>query len=135
MSDPLALVPLAAAAHGGTIDDVPAHQLVAAGLTLLQRCAPLVRSLAGKRSGILLPTTPAYLTALAASDGRGAVLINPLAAPPEIEHQLHDAGVGAVFTIASVASIMPTRPRVSTRPSASPGSSAAIGQTIHQPLV
>ena len=103
MSDPLALVPLAAAAHGGRIDDIPAHQLVAAGLTLLQRCAPLVRALSGKRSAILLPTMPAYLTALAASDGRGAVLINPLAAPPEIEHQLRDSNVGAVFTIESLA--------------------------------
>src|SRR5690349_16600664 len=36
----------------------------------------------------------------------------------------------AVFTIASAASIMPTRPRVSTRPSASPGSSFAIGALI-----
>ncbi|HJR42045.1 MAG TPA: AMP-binding protein [Gemmatimonadaceae bacterium] len=113
MSDPLALVPLAAAAHGGTIDDVPTGQLVAAGLTLLQRCAPLVRALAGKRAGILLPTTPAYLTALAAADGRGAVLINPLAAPPEIEHQLTDADVGAVLTIASLAGKLPPAiPRV-----------------------
>jgi hypothetical protein len=32
----------------------------------------------------------------------------------------------AVLTIASVASIMPTNPRVSTRPSASPGSSCAF---------
>src|SRR6478672_4861399 len=36
----------------------------------------------------------------------------------------------AVFTIASAASIMPTRPRVSTRPSASPGRSFAIGTLI-----
>src|SRR5436305_11378373 len=36
----------------------------------------------------------------------------------------------AVFTMASAASIMPTRPRVSTRPSASPGRSFAIGATI-----
>ena len=34
-----------------------------------------------RRSAILLPTSPAFLTALAASEGRGAVLINPLAAP------------------------------------------------------
>src|SRR5437773_1826040 len=36
----------------------------------------------------------------------------------------------AAFTMASAASIMPTRPRVSTRPSASPGRSFAIGASI-----
>src|SRR5262245_15461054 len=36
----------------------------------------------------------------------------------------------AAFTIASAASIMPTRPRVSTRPSASPGRSFAIRTLI-----
>src|SRR5690349_9235320 len=36
----------------------------------------------------------------------------------------------AALTIASAASIMPTRPRVSTRPSASPGRSFAIGTLI-----
>src|SRR6478752_4971626 len=84
-----------------------AQQLVAAGLTLLQRSAPLVRALAGKRSAILLPTSPAFLTALAASDGRGAVLINPLASPLEIEYQCSDANVGAVFTIGALASRVP----------------------------
>lgn len=107
MTDPLSLLPLAAAARGGSIDEVPAHALVAAGLTLLQRSAPLVRALAGKRSGILLPTSPAFLVALAASEGRGAVLMNPLAAPPELEYQLRDADVGAVFTIASLAERLP----------------------------
>ncbi len=106
MSDPLALFPLAIAAGGGRIgahgsdEDCEAQQLVAAGLTLLQRSAPLVRALSGKRSALLLPTSPAFLTALAASDGRGAVLINPLAAPAEIAYQCHDANVGAIFTIA-----------------------------------
>ena len=89
MSDPLALLPLALAAGGGRIgavggDAFEAGQLVAAGLTLLQRSAPLVRALSGKRSAILLPTSPHYLTALAASEGRGAVLVNPLAAPAEV---------------------------------------------------
>src|SRR6187455_314813 len=36
----------------------------------------------------------------------------------------------AVFTMASAASIMPTRPRVSTMPSASPRGSFAIGTSI-----
>jgi hypothetical protein len=50
MSNPLGVLPLAMAAHGGTLDDIPSAQLVAAGLTLLQRSAPLVRALYGKRA-------------------------------------------------------------------------------------
>ena len=113
MSDPLALFPLALAAGGGRIgaagDDtlLDAQQLVAAGLTLLQRSAPLVRALSGRRSAILLPTVPAYLTALAASEGRGAVLVNPLAAPREIAFQCADANVGAVFTTSALAPRVP----------------------------
>jgi long-chain acyl-CoA synthetase len=95
------------AARGGTVDDFEVQQLVAAGLTLLQRSAPLVRSLSGKRAAILLPTSPAFFTALAACEGRGAVLINPLAAPPEILHQVSDASVGAVFTTSALASGVP----------------------------
>ena len=106
MSDPLALLPLALAAGGGRIaavgaapaDDFEVQQLVAAGITLLQRSALLVRALSGRRSAILLPTSPAFLTALAASDGRGAVLINPLAATAEIAFQCANANVGAIFT-------------------------------------
>lgn len=107
MSDPLALLPLALAAGGGRVDDYEAQQLVAAGLTLLQRSAPLVRALSGRRSAILLSTSPAFLTALAASEGRGAVLINPLAAPAEIAFQIRDAGVGAVFTDTTFAARIP----------------------------
>lgn len=107
MTDPLALLPLAAASRGGSIDGIPAQALVASGLTLLQRSAPLVRALGGKRSALLLPTSPAFLVALAASDGRGAVLLNPLAAPPELACQIADAGVGAVFTIAELATKLP----------------------------
>jgi long-chain acyl-CoA synthetase len=107
MSDPFSLVPLAIAAGGGRINDEPAQRMVAAGLTLLQRSAPLVRALAGRRAAILLPTGQAYLTALAAAEGRGAVLVNPLAAAPEIEHQLTDADVGAVLTISALASRLP----------------------------
>ena len=80
---------------------------MAAGLTLLQRSAPLVRSLSGRRSAILVPTSPAFITALAASDGRGAVLINPLAAPAEVAFQCLDANVGAVFTTSALASRIP----------------------------
>lgn len=107
------LLPLRAAAGGGSVNGLEAARLVAAGFTLLQRSAPLVRALAGKRAAILLPTTPQFLTALAASDGRGAVLVNPLAAPAEIAHQLHDAEVGAVFTNAAMQDRIPSHlPRV-----------------------
>ena len=107
MTDPLALLPLAAAARGGSIDGIPAPALVAAGITLLQRSAPLVRALSGRRSALLLPTSPAFFVALAASEGRGAVLMNPLAAPRELAYQIADARVGAIFTIAALADRLP----------------------------
>ena len=107
VSDPLGVLSLAAAAGGGQLDGTAAGALVAAGLTLLQRSAPLVRALAGRRAAILLPTSPAFLTALAAAEGRGAVLVNPLAAAPEIAYQLADANVGAVFTVAALAPRLP----------------------------
>ena len=113
MSDPLALLPLALAAGGGRLRaasdgvEYEAQQLVAAGLTLLQRSAPLVRALSGHRAAVLLPTSPAFLVALAACEGRGAVLINPLAAPAEIAFQCRDANVGAVFTIGALAARIP----------------------------
>ena len=71
MSDSSTLLPLAAAAGGGFIDGLPATQLVAAGFTLLQRSARLVRALRGKRAALLLNNGPQFLTALAASDGHG----------------------------------------------------------------
>ena len=113
MSEPLALLPLAIAAGGGRLRasgngaEYEAQQLVAAGLTLLQRSAALVRALSGKRSAILLPTSPQFLIALAASEGRGAVLINPVAAPAEIDFQCRDANVGALFTTSAFASRAP----------------------------
>ena len=113
MIDPLALLPLAIASGNGRIgvagesEQYDAQQLIAAGLTLLQRSAPLVRALAGRRSAILLPTSPAFLTAIAASEGRGAVLVNPLASAHEIAYQCDDANVGAVLTIGALASRVP----------------------------
>ena len=101
------LLPLRAAAGRGTVDGLPAPALVSAGFTLLQRCAPLVRALAGRRSAILLPSSPQFLLALAASDGRGAVLVNPLASAAEIEQQLLDANVGAVFTVRALGGKVP----------------------------
>ncbi|QJR34443.1 AMP-binding protein [Gemmatimonas groenlandica] len=107
MSDPLALLPLAIAAGGGRLGPFDASQLVAAGLTLLQRSAPLVRALAGKRSAILLTDGPELLVALAASDGRGALLLRIDATPEEIAWQLADAEVGAVFTRRTLVSRLP----------------------------
>jgi long-chain acyl-CoA synthetase len=107
VSDPLGLLPIATAAGGGHVDGFEAQQLVAAGLTLLQRSAPLVRALSGRRSAILLPTSPAFLAALAASEGRGAVLINPLASRVEVAYQIADANVGAVFTTTELADRVP----------------------------
>lgn len=112
MSDPLALLPLALAAGGGRIHaatgaEYELQQLVAAGLTLLQRSAPLVRALVGRRSAILLPPSPAFFVALAASDGRGALLLDPLALPADIAFQCADANVGAVFTSAALAPFVP----------------------------
>src|SRR5829696_189080 len=104
---PLSLLPLALAAGGGRVDQYETQQLVAAGLTLLQRCAPLVRALQGRRAAVLLPTSPAYVTALGACEGRGAVLVNPLAAPGEVAYQLDDANVGAVFTSTALAARLP----------------------------
>ena len=101
MSDPLALLPMALAAGGGRVNEHEAGQLVAAGFTLLQRSASLVRDLSGRRAAIVLPTSAAYITALAASDGRGAVLIDPLASPADIAFQSADANVGAVFTLSA----------------------------------
>ena len=107
MSDPLALLPLAIAAGGGRLGPVHASQLTAAGLTLLQRSAPLVRALAGKRSAILLPGGPAFLVALAASDGRGALLLDGKASPTTIAWQIADADVGAVFTLQALVPMLP----------------------------
>lgn len=101
------LLTLRAAGGGGTIDGLEAARLVAAGFTLLQRSATLVRALAGRRAAVLVPTSPQFLVALAASDGRGAVLINPLAAPAEVAYQLADADVGAVFTMGALAAKLP----------------------------
>lgn len=101
------LLPISAAAGGGSVDGLPGTQLVAAGFTLLQRSPPLVRALSGTRGGILIPSSPAFLVALAACDGRGAVLINPLAAQAEIGYQIKDANIGAIFTVKSLADKVP----------------------------
>jgi hypothetical protein len=94
------------AAGGGRIDDLPTSQLVAAGFTLLQRSAPLVRLLAGRVSALLLPPGPAAVVALAASDGRAAVLLPHTRSDADLAIWCADLGVGAVFTTVAL------RPRV-----------------------
>lgn len=107
MSNPLSLLPIALAAGGGRVDGTPAAALVAAGFTLLQRSAPLVRALAGRRSAILLPPSGACLLALAASDGHGAVLLSMTDSAAELARQLDEAEVGAVFTVRACAALLP----------------------------
>lgn len=98
MSDPFALLPLALAAGGGRLNDVETGRAVAAGFTLLQRCAPLVRALAGKRAVAVLPAGPAFLCALAASDGRGLSWSDPNLPSAELHRRTREHRVGAVFT-------------------------------------
>ena len=105
------MLPFVIAAGNGRIDGTPAASLVAAGFTLLQRSAPLVRALAGRRSAILLPTSGAYITALAASEGRGAVLVDPLATSAELARQLDEADVGAIFASRALAPRLPVTER------------------------
>lgn len=107
MTDPFSLLPLAIAARGGVIDGRPAGQWVAAGLTLLQRSAPLVRALAGRRSAILLPTSAHFLTALGASEGRSALLLDIESSSEELRAQVALADVGALFTLSRFLTVAP----------------------------
>jgi len=107
MSDPLSLVSFAAAAGGGHLHGVPAAAAVSAGVTLLQRSAPLVRRLAGRRSALLLPPGAELLVALAASDGRGAVILEPRSQAQPIADTLAQGNVGAVFTTTAFAHRLP----------------------------
>lgn len=103
--DPLALMSYALAAAGGRVDRFETSRLVAAGLTLLQRSAPLVRSLGTRRAALLLPPGPAWIVALSASDGRGALLLDP--AQPDVAEALHQGRAGAVFTTADMVGRLP----------------------------
>ena len=107
MSDPFSFLPFALAAGGGTINGVEVQQLVAAGVTLLQRSPSLVRALSGRRSAIVLPVGPEWLLALAASDGRAALVIAPETSALDIASQLASANVGAIFTVEDFTSKLP----------------------------
>lgn len=100
MPDPLSLLPFALAAAGGRVNGVEVQQLVSAGLTLLQRSAPLVRALAGRQSAIKIPPGPALVAAFAASEGRTAILLDPRGEPTSHAARLRETNVGALFAIA-----------------------------------
>lgn len=128
MSNPLALFPIALAAAKGRIDGLPAASAVAAGFTLLQRSAALVRALAGRRSAILLPPSAAVLTALAASDGRGAVLLPALASGDAMTALLDGEDVGAVFTTSAHAAQLPPSDRAVVLLDGAPRSATVIAR-------
>lgn len=113
MSNPLAFLPLALAAANGAIDGLESRRLVAAGVALLQRTGPLVRTLHGHRAALLLAAGPQYLVALAASDGRGAFLVDPNEPAAALAHELERARVSAVFTTRGLEGRLPDdMPRV-----------------------
>lgn len=95
------------AAADGRLDDVAVRPLVAAGFTLLQRSAPLVRALSGRRAGLLLPPSPAVVVALAASDGRGAAVLDPASDVERISARVGEAGIGAIFTVRRLLPLVP----------------------------
>lgn len=107
LMDPLALLPYALAAGGGRVGPYATAQLVTAGLTLLQRSAPLVRALSRGRSGLLLDNGPAWVVALAASEGRGAVILDPDTDRDTMVTQITTHRIGAVFTTAARAIQLP----------------------------
>ncbi|MCC6317858.1 MAG: hypothetical protein IT361_09220 [Gemmatimonadaceae bacterium] len=107
MLDPLSLLPFGLAARDGVLDGWPARQLVAAGVGVLRAHAPVARALARRRSAMLLPVGPSVLVALAASDGRGALFLDPATGPAQVARELNTARVGAVFSTRSFANLLP----------------------------
>jgi len=107
MTDLLGFLPFAIAAADARVDDVPARQWVAGGTTLLQRCAPLVRALADGESAVLVDSAAALLLALAASVGRGALLLNPDLSAEDVARECHRRPVRAVFTTRAVLDRVP----------------------------
>jgi hypothetical protein len=95
------------AAGGGTIDDLGAPALVAAGFTLLQRSPALRRALGRGPSAILLPPSPQFVVALAASEGREAILIDPNLGLEAIASAVRGEGAGAVLTFAALGPRLP----------------------------
>lgn len=103
MSNPFSLAPYALAASGSAIGGVSMSTLVAAGFTLLQRSAPLVRAMATSRPALLLSPSAATLTALAACDGHVALMLDPGTPNHVLAQQLQSAGIGVLFTVSTIA--------------------------------
>jgi len=98
MANPLSLLPYAIAASDGRVGGRSASALIAAGLTLLQRSAPLVRSLASGPPAILLPHGSAFVAAIGACDGHPALVLDPALDASTIRSQLDLASASVVFT-------------------------------------
>lgn len=89
------------------MDGYPVPTLVAAGHALLQRCAPVVRALQGRQLAVLLPPSHRVITALAASEGRSAIFLDPSLGPDLLADVLDREGVGACLTISPLAPRLP----------------------------
>jgi acyl-CoA synthetase (AMP-forming)/AMP-acid ligase II len=87
-----------------------------------------VRALAGRRSAILLPPSAAVLTALAASDGRGVVLLPAHASGDALAAMLDDGDVGAVFTASALADQLPPSDRAIVRLDGAPRSAVVLAR-------
>lgn len=97
--DPLGLLPYALAAGGGRLDGMDVPRLVAAGVTLLQRSAPLVRAMSGRHAAVAPTAWRDWLVALAASDGRGLLTVPtpPEVSPATAQATMASHDVGAMF--------------------------------------
>jgi len=62
----------------------------------------------GDRVGIFMPNTPQFVMAYYAALKAGAVVVatNPLYTPPEIEHQVNDAGIEVMMVMSNFYNIM-----------------------------
>ena len=107
MSNPFELLPFALAAAAGRIDGHAVNALVAAGVTLLQRAPAVTRALSQRRPALLLNPGAAVICALAASDGHVAEVLDPERSDEQIAQVIASAGVGVVFTEASLAGRLP----------------------------
>ncbi len=101
------LLSLRLAAGGGSIDHHESAALVAAGFTLLQRSPALVRALSGRRAGLVLPPSPQFLVALAAAEGRGAVLLDANASAHEVADAVRKMAIGALFAFSGAKTRLP----------------------------
>ncbi len=98
MSNPLSFLPFAIAAANGRVEGQPVAPLIAAGLTLLQRSAPLVRALTTGSPAILLPHGAAFVTALAACEGHAALWLDPSVQASETDRAIRLANATVVLT-------------------------------------